>query len=273
MQLQPSPVRFPLTPPIVPSSSGYLPPITMSTRPPMSTSPPARRIPNNIMRSDPRAKYYAKLAIFPPAPSAPGQARRSPLRPALLAKRASPPPSPPCLRHKRSVLHTTPAKERRVSWNQNVRLYRIPSHVDYSDEEWDGMWVDGGTLDYEKDRNTFEFTADGADWQNVTEEDDFQEAPDGALVHPATWLAYRHHWERHGSASPRAVDFRSLLRQIPAQVRSFSPRPIKRKTFWLFDLAIESVQKGKSAFSDRRPPSPLMSSRVKPPRKSDRGAP
>ena len=221
------------------------------------------------MRSDPRARYYASLGIFPTQPS-----EAASKRPALLAARrpASALRSPPCLRHKRSVLHTTPAREQRVSWNQNVKLYRIPSHESYTDEEWCNMWIDGDTLEYEKDRNTFEFTTDGADWRNATEEEDFQEAPDGSLVHPATAAAFRTHWNKNGMAAPLAVNFRSLLRQLPP--RGWSPRPRQRKTFWLLELAMESVAKGKNAFGDRRLQSPSdMSMTSKPPRKSDRGFP
>lgn len=138
------------------------------------------------------------------------------------------------------------------------------------------MWIDQGTLDYEKDRNSFEFQCDGGDWRNATEENGFQQAADGSMVHPATWLAYRHHWEKHGSAAAVAVNFRALLGQARASKESsWSPRPVKqRKTFWLFDLAMESVQKGKNAMDNnkRLPPSPRIASQFKPHR-ADRGYP
>lgn len=137
------------------------------------------------------------------------------------------------------------------------------------------MWVGDATLEYEKDRNTFEFNADGADWQNATEEEDFQEAPDGTLVHPATWFAYRHHWETNGPAAPLAVDFRALMYRPPP--RRWSPTPSKqRKSFWLFELAMESVQKGKHAIGNGRTQPALgseLNARIRPRRKSDRGWP
>ncbi|CAB9518035.1 expressed unknown protein [Seminavis robusta] len=202
-------------------------------------------------KNDFRARYYSKLGIFPQPPlsSCTSSSSKSPVR--LLHRQSSSVlstrSSPPCLRHKRSVLHTTPAKDQRVSFHPEVKLYRIKHHEDYSDEEWDNMWVDADTLDYEKDRNSFEFHADGSDWRNATEEEHFQDGGDGSLIHPATWVAYRHQWEKHGSLN-EPVDFKALLR--PA--RRWSPRPVKqRKTFWLFDLAMESVQKGKNAVESR----------------------
>ena len=167
--------------------------------------------------------------------------------------------SPSCLRHKRSVLHTTPAKHARISFHPEVKLYRIKSHEDYSDQEWNNMWVDGETLDYAKDRNAFEFQADDADWQNATEEDAFMEGPDGELVHPATWVAYRHQWEQTGSCAGK-INFAALLaaQQRPNSRRgrrsSWSPRPTqqRKKSFWLLDLAIQSVQKGKDQAKSRQ---------------------
>ena len=182
-------------------------------------------------------------------------------------------PSPSCLRHKRSVLHTTPAKRERVSFNQDVRLYRIKSHQDYSDEEWNNMWVDPDALDYAKDRNSYEYQADGADWQNATEEDAFMELPraDGTtrtgaseLVHPATWVAYKQASvaaTATGTVSNNKgrINFAALLSMAQQQRRSssrrgrrssWSPRPTQQRkkslSFWLLDLAIDSVQKGKN---------------------------
>jgi hypothetical protein len=190
-----------------------------------------------------RAGYYSKLGIFPEQEAK----QRQPL-----ISISSSHQSPPCLRHKRSVLHTTPAKRQRVTFHPEVRLYRIKHHQDYSDDEWNNMWVDADTRDYEKDRNVFEFQADGAAWRSAREEEDFQKAPDGSLHHPATWRVLRQHWEQFGKLdSKRAVNFKALLNRHAPSWR-WSPRPNQRKSFWLFELAMESVEKGKNAATARQ---------------------
>lgn len=133
------------------------------------------------------------------------------------------------------------------------------------------MWVDPDELNYAKDRNAYEYQADGADWQTATEEDDFLELPrsDSAreLVHPATWVAYKQASVAatatgtiSNATAKGRIDFVALLnmaqqQQLQQQRRppsrrgrrpSWSPRPQKKSlSFWLLDLAIESVQKGK----------------------------
>lgn len=249
------------------------------TRPPVACRRPTMQMrPNMSSKASFRASYYAKLGIFPQgSAAAPTTRQGSP--PAVKAPPTRPTRSPPCLRRKRSVLHTTPARDQRVSFHPEVRLYRIKHHEDYSDEEWNNCWVDSVTLDYEKDRNTFEFSADGADWENATEEENFMTAPDGSLIHPASWFAYREHWEKNGPAAPLPVDFRALLEQPLS--RRWSPPPVtQRKTFWLFELAMESVQKGKQAIGNSRKQQHHQASlgqtvnyRIRPRRKSDRGWP
>jgi hypothetical protein len=217
-----------------------------------------------------RVGYYSKLGIFPSQEASSCASQQvQPLIPVSSSHQ-----SPSCLRHKRSVLHTTPAKRQGVTFHPEVRLYRIKHHQDYPDDEWNNMWVDADTRDYEKDRNVFEFQADGGAWRSAREEDEFQQAADGSLLHPATWTVLR----QHGN-SERAVNFKALLNQ---QGRRWSPRPKQRKTFWLFELAMESVEKGKNAALSRHPDHAAAAARhkqqqsrseLKPIRQADRGLP
>ena len=218
----------------------------------------------------------SSMSIAPPPPPPPS-------RPPLLSSSVSSSrslPSPSCFIHKRSVLHTTPAKRERVSFDGKVRLYRIKSHRDYSDEEWNSTWVDPDELGYAKDRNSFEYQSDGAEWQTATEEDDFMEipSPDGSgteLVHPATWVAYKQASVAATATgtAPKTqqgrIDFAALTllvqqEQMRDQLRatsrrrrrsSWSPRPTyerkKSLSSWLLDLAIESVAAAKSASNKR----------------------
>lgn len=140
------------------------------------------------------------------------------------------------------------------------------------------MWNNGESLDYAKDRCAYEFQAEGADWQNATEEADFMEGPDGELMHPATWFAYRHHWEAQGAEVDGQINFAALsAKSRPRRNRrsSWSPRPTqeRKKSFWLLDLAIQSVQKGKEQSKNRRQERSRPQQQPRPGRHTDQGFP
>jgi len=189
---------------------------------------------------------------------------------------------PPCLRTKRSLLYTTPTKTSRVLFQTEVRVYRIPSHRDYTYEEWNNMWIDGHDLNYAKQRSIFEFQADNADWRNATEDEFFMEGPDDELIHPATWIAYRQQWERKGTCAGDRLDFASLPGRHGRRSRhhhhrrqtSWSPRPEQPKFLGgLLDLAMQTLRRGKDQDNKIQSRHEIVRNHAKPPRSMVQGYP
>ena len=199
--------------------------------------------------------------------------------------------SPTCLRNTRSVMHATPVKHQRVSFHPEVLLYRIKHHRDYPDDEWHSMWVDAEEFAREKHRNMLEFRADGGVWCLAKEEDEFHKAPDGSLHHPATWNFYHRQrrpqpWaQEYGRVFTSETRLRNEAQPSPLLPWRWSPRPKQHKSFWLLDLAMESIQNGKSAARCLRPENEACSPKQfqslseftlqsdKPRRQADRGWP
>lgn len=80
-----------------------------------------------------------------------------------------------------SPLSSSPASE--VSFESSVVVHPIASHVDYSDRIRNALWTDSEEMKEEMKRNCIEFIAEGWDWKQVVEEDEFNVCQD-ELVHP-----------------------------------------------------------------------------------------
>ena len=176
-----------------------------------------------------------------------------------------------------------------------MRLYHIRHHRDYTDDEWNSVWVDAVTLAREKTRNALEFRADGAVWSLAREEDEFYKAPDGSLHHPATWSTNRHQYEDQENggleyewdtdSQPFVLNERLPLLLSPFHCNPRRKQQQQRKPFWLLELAWDSIQNGKNAAQNGHPdkkagaavgqfqqPLPFFQ-QSKPRRQADRGWP
>jgi hypothetical protein len=71
----------------------------------------------------------------------------------------------------------------RVSFESCVVVHSIPSHIDYSDRVRKALWTEPMEMEQEKIRNYVEFMAEGWDWRQVVEEDEFL-VFENQLIHP-----------------------------------------------------------------------------------------
>jgi hypothetical protein len=171
-----------------------------------------------------RSRYYQKLGLYQQDPSigqekrgrqeeGPGDIRRR--RFTLLSGANSsssssssdeenqkqtqqPAPLTSCLRRRSNADDIDSNINRnRVSFHEEVKCIRIPSHRCYSEQDHAQLWNSITSIANEVDRNTFEFWADGGDWRRATEEEHMvcvqEEHPETGvayqyLVHPATWF-------------------------------------------------------------------------------------
>lgn len=86
-----------------------------------------------------------------------------------------------------SSSHLSPSSPPRVQFLMSVAVKEIPSHRDYDKVDRRNLWNSKHVLEQNRQRNAFEFWADGMDWRNATEEEDMIRTRRGRLVHPATW--------------------------------------------------------------------------------------
>jgi len=103
----------------------------------------------------------------------------------------------------KSVLHIKP--RRSVSFCEYVKVDLIPSHREYDELTKDAIWNGSRIIRSEMKRNLYEMWAEGGDWRSAFEEDDMIRAPDGSLVHPATWTILMHTYY-YASSSPAEQD-------------------------------------------------------------------
>jgi hypothetical protein len=150
-----------------------------------------------------------------------------------------------CLRKQTSVLHKKRA--RNVSFRDSVKVRTIPSHREFDQTTWDSMWITSEVAHMERQRNRFEFWADGGDWRTAVEEDAMVPGLDGRLFHPATYARiqayqtelYYDFTDNHPSeyARPRLPSYRKTLKRrrylsttgqpdkpVAANTEKFSPQ-------------------------------------------------
>jgi hypothetical protein len=84
---------------------------------------------------------------------------------------------------------------RKVQFAEHDSIILIPSHRDYTDEEYYGMWTNPDELQDSMRRNRMEYKFEGH-WKLVLEEDKFILCTDGELYHPVTVRLYLRHLER-----------------------------------------------------------------------------
>jgi hypothetical protein len=77
-----------------------------------------------------------------------------------------------------------------VKFSERVRVKEIPSHRDMDQEEKNSLWMSWDEAVSTTRRNTMEYLADGADWRQAKEEDQFRALPSGELVHPLSFTSY-----------------------------------------------------------------------------------
>lgn len=84
---------------------------------------------------------------------------------------------------------------RRVHFAEEETVVTIPSHRDYTDEEYDSMWSNPDEIEENAYRNRLEYRYEGH-WKMVLEEDQLILCSDGQLYHPVTVGLYLRHLER-----------------------------------------------------------------------------
>jgi hypothetical protein len=86
--------------------------------------------------------------------------------------------------YKRKIHPTQEGKKTIVTFCERVRVKKIPSHRYLDEEERNSLWISWDELAYGMRRNTMEYLADGSDWRQAKEEDQFKLLPSGELMHP-----------------------------------------------------------------------------------------
>jgi hypothetical protein len=75
-------------------------------------------------------------------------------------------------------------RKRTITFCESVRVKKIPSHRDMDQADKSLKWISGEEQVHEVRRNTMEYLADGSDWRQAKEEDQFKSLPSGKLIHP-----------------------------------------------------------------------------------------
>lgn len=74
--------------------------------------------------------------------------------------------------------------EKKVSFKEMVEVRFVPIYSDYSQRVRESYWNNSQEIWDAAARNTFEFEAEGYDWRQAFEEEDFMQWQ-GQLIHPA----------------------------------------------------------------------------------------
>ena len=74
---------------------------------------------------------------------------------------------------------------RRIRWESQVTVVEIPSHREYSSSVRDSLYTPRMTVHANRVRNYLEFSANGENWRECREEDEFIVVA-GMLLHPHT---------------------------------------------------------------------------------------
>jgi hypothetical protein len=90
------------------------------------------------------------------------------------------------IRLKRKLSKTRPS----VHFCEAVSWIEIPSHRDYDEATKKSIWNSPREIMDAAEINQFEWFVDDCDWRNVTEECDMVQAPNGELIHPATYALW-----------------------------------------------------------------------------------
>ena len=157
--------------------NGFAPSICFSEKTPPSASQQALSCKLAFCRDEEhiRAGLYLKLGLL----------KETPVN--ITFERSSKQPHHTSCFHKKtwSAIHATEVKS--VTFFERVQVRTIPSHRDLDEETRNSLYGNPDHFEQELRRNKYEFWVDGGNWRHATEEEDFYEAEDGSLVHPASW--------------------------------------------------------------------------------------
>lgn len=88
-------------------------------------------------------------------------------------------------------------KGKSVSFNNSVKIYRIPSRLDYSERIRNALWVGSTEMQFNYVRNVIEFTAEKWNANYCLEEEHFVLTEDGELIHPIHLISTQQNLNRH----------------------------------------------------------------------------
>ena len=75
--------------------------------------------------------------------------------------------------------------KRRISFDRDVKVFVIPSHVEFSATEKTTIWSNGAEIRLNAQRNRREFAAEGWKWEQVVEEDGmYFDKTSSEYIHP-----------------------------------------------------------------------------------------
>lgn len=98
---------------------------------------------------------------------------------------SSPPTTPTALSSETSSFSSTEKSNRRLTFNEDVKVVPIPMRDEYSDRIKDRLWMNAEEIQRNAERNALEFRSEGFDWRNALVEDNmFTCVETGELIHP-----------------------------------------------------------------------------------------
>jgi hypothetical protein len=85
-------------------------------------------------------------------------------------------------------LRSDDATTKTVTFDNEVTVNIVPSHLDYSERMRKTLWFSSEEMQFNYARNVIEFTAEDWNPEHCLEEDQFIITDDGALIHPVHLL-------------------------------------------------------------------------------------
>ena len=128
-------------------------------------------------------------------------------------------------------------REKSLQFFPLTNVVEIPSHRDYSDEDYNRMWNSSHHIQLNRERSVMEFEADQYDWRKATEEGSFI-AIDGELHHPATFTVLRTAEQHHIKTTMM------MIRDSSSTMKNRKTKRRKKRKKKRGNIPSKSVQQG-----------------------------